>query len=208
MSDRMKGKDQMKVKDLILEHIPYLMDSGIDCVIAVDDDTEYGDVTVMHTGGMSYKAWVETNKGQISIHVPVYRDKPDKMSDEAWINAMNDMEVEAAVQVYYDIWNFQSSEPFYYDLYRKFEAEHNERKSKSKHAIGQLRFIMGEGNKVQYFDGNRWVTMNNEVHSSELDSEGKPRVTLKLEEHDTWVEFASNGFSFHYVPDRFKNRQR
>jgi len=89
-----------------------------------------GDVTVEHTAVEGcYVSYQKIGKERIPINVSFPEENETALH---WVMELGDSELEAAIQICYDAWNFQESMPRCREL---FEAAIYERDRRSLHPI-------------------------------------------------------------------------
>lgn len=126
--------------------------------------TAWPDVEIDETNG-SYVAWNDNEsinlyfiKGSINYDNEFLRTH--SMTMEAWISTLDDAQIEAGIQIFYDLWNFGTGSGHDKKMHEIFQTEKLQRMGAREASVGDLRYDIVGGKdcgKMMLFDGVKWI---------------------------------------------------
>ena len=120
-------------------------------------ELEIHDVEIRHIGGYSYDCVAKTNRGDMPVQVPTWKDKPENMDPKVWACSLTKQQVMAAAKVYTDIWTWHDDSEHYRMLMDLFVLYHEGKFQGGKPVIeGSLRYNTATA-EIQLMTGGNWI---------------------------------------------------
>lgn len=82
------------------------------------------------------------------------------MTTEVWLSTLDDVQIEAGIQIFYDLWNFCTGSVHDKNMHEVFQSEKRHRMNARAPGTGDLKYDIGGGKdcgKMMLFDGVKWI---------------------------------------------------
>ena len=136
---------------------------GIINIFDPNKPTAWPDVEIDETNG-SYVAWNNNEsidlyfiKGPINYGNEFLRTR--SMTMEVWLSTLDDAQIEAGIQIFYDLWNFSTGSGHDKKMHEIFQTEKRHRIEDRLPGVGDLRYDISDKDtgKMMLFDGVKWI---------------------------------------------------